>query len=180
MWLAVSFFSMLQSGEQAPGFVLPGVIGGKIDTHGLAEYTDNGWAVVLVFYPFDFHPACTTQICTLRDSESLAMVENTVVLGVSTDSVYSHQAYGDEYHIDMPLLSDSDGQVADAYGVLLNQMDGHREVARSAVFVVDPGRQIQYAWQSNAEDDDPDLAHIERATNCHGDTCKLPEEKSYL
>lgn len=136
---------MLQSGQQAPGFVLSGASSLKIDTYGLAEYTDNGWAVVLVFYLFNFHPVCTTQICILRDSESLAMVEHTVVLGVSTNSVYSHRTFGDEYRIDFPLLSDSDGQVMEAYGILANQMDGHWEVARSAVFVVDPDRQIQYA-----------------------------------
>jgi peroxiredoxin len=170
---------MLQSGQQAPDFALPGVVGGRIDTHGLAEYTDNGWAVVLVFYPFDFHPGCTTQMCTLRDSEGLSTVENTVVLGVSTDSVYSHRAFGQEYRIDFPLLSDSDGQVTAAYGVLVDQLDGHREVAQSAVFVVDPDRQIQYAWQSES-DDEPDLEAIELATNCHGDKCELPEDKPYL
>lgn len=171
---------MLQVGQQAPDFQLPGVVGGKIDTHGLTEYTDNGWAVVVVFYPFDFHPVCTTQMCTLRDSEMLSMVENTVVLGISTDSVYSHRSFGEEYRIDFPLLSDSHGGVSDSYGVLVDEIDNHREVARSAVFVIDPGRQIQYAWQSESDDDEPDLKAIERATNCHGDRCEIPETKSYL
>ncbi|MEF8785506.1 MAG: redoxin domain-containing protein [Haloarculaceae archaeon] len=171
---------MLQIGQNAPDFELPGVVGGNIDTHALTEYTDNGWAVVVVFYPFDFHPVCTTQMCTLRDSETLSMVENTVVLGVSTDSVYSHRSFGEEYRIDFPLLSDSDGTVAEAYGIQVDEIDNHREVARSAVFVIDPGRQIQYTWQSEADDDEPDLGAIERATNCHGDTCEIPEEKSYL
>lgn len=76
---------MLQPGQQAPTFKLPGAGGGRIDTHGLAEYADNGWAVVVVFYPFDFHPVCTAQMCTLRDSEALSLLENTVVLGISTD-----------------------------------------------------------------------------------------------
>lgn len=171
---------MLQIGQQAPEFELPGVIGGKIDRHGLTEYTDNGWAVVVVFYPFDFHPDCTTQMCTLRDSEHLSMVENTVVLGISTDSVYSHRPFGEEFRIDFPLLSDSDGSVAEAFGVLADEIDGHRGVARSAAFVVDPGRQVQYAWRSDSDDDQPDLEAVERATNCHGDVCELPEDKSYL
>jgi peroxiredoxin len=50
---------MLQPGQQATTFELPGAGGGRIDTHGLAEYADSGWAVVVVFYPFDFHPVCT-------------------------------------------------------------------------------------------------------------------------
>lgn len=171
---------MLRVSQQAPDFALPGVVGGQIDTHSLSEYTENGWAVVVVFYPFDFHPVCTTQMCTLRDSEMLSMVENTVVLGISTDSVYSHQAFGEEHRIDFPLLSDSDGQVARAYGVLVDELDDHRDVARSAVFVVGPGRDIQYAWQSETSDDEPDLEAVERATNYHGGKCDVPDDKSYL
>jgi len=169
---------MLRVGQKAPDFTLPGVVGGQIDTHGLTEYTDNGWAVVVVFYPFDFHPACTTRMCTLRDSEALSMVENTVVLGVSTDSVYSHRTFGAEHRIDFPLLSDSDGRVARAFGVLADEIEDHRDVARSAVFVVDPGRQVQYAWQSESPDDEPDLTAVERSTDCHGDECTLPDGKS--
>lgn len=171
---------MLQVGQTAPEFTLPGVVGGTVDSHGLAEYAEHGWAVVVVFYPFDFHPVCTTQMCTLRDSEALSMVENTVVLGVSTDGVYSHRRFGEEYRIDFPLLSDSDGRVARSYGVLVDELEGHRDVARSAVFVVDPDRRVQYAWQSEEADDEPDLEAVEKATNCHGDECELPEEKSYL
>jgi peroxiredoxin len=171
---------MLRVGQQAPDFTLPGVVGGRIDAHSLSEYTENGWAVVVVFYPFDFHPVCTTQMCTLRDSEALSMVENTVVLGISTDSAHSHRAFGDEHRIGFPLLSDSDGQVARAYGVLVDEIEGHRNVARSAVFVIDPDQEIQYAWQSETADDEPDLDAVERATNCHGDECRLPEDKSYM
>ncbi|MEF8827403.1 MAG: peroxiredoxin [Haloarcula sp.] len=171
---------MLRVGQDAPDFTLPGVVGGTIDTHGLTEYTENGWAVVVVFYPFDFHPVCTSQMCTLRDSESLSMVENTVVLGVSTDSVYSHRTFGEHHRIDFPLLSDSDGSVARAYGVLVDELDDHREVARSAVFVVDPSRQVQHAWRSESPDEQPDMTAVERATNCHGDECELPDDKSSL
>jgi hypothetical protein len=48
------------------------------------------------------------------------------------------------------------------------------------LFVVDPDRQIQYAWQSNATDDMPQLADVKKATDCHGDRCELPDGKSYL
>ena len=67
---------MLEIGQTAPGFDLPGAAAGRIDTHTLAEYTRHDWAVVLVFYPFDFHPRCTRQICLLRDAEGLSMVCN--------------------------------------------------------------------------------------------------------
>jgi len=171
---------MLQIGQQAPTFELPGAAGGRVETHTLEEYTDNGWAVVVVFYPFDFHPSCTSQLCTLRDAESLSLVENTVVLGISTDSAHSHQKFSEEFRVDFPLLADNDGSVAEAYGVLVDEIEGHRNVARSALFVVDPDREVQYAWQSETPDGSPDLAAVEKATNCHGDHCELPDGKSYL
>ncbi|WP_336325565.1 redoxin domain-containing protein [Halovenus sp. HT40] len=171
---------MIQIGQQAPGFEVPGAAGGRVDTHSLEEYTEHGWAVVVVFYPFDFHPSCTSQLCMLRDADDLSMVENTVVLGISTDSAHSHRAFAEEHRIDFPLLSDSDGTVAEAYGVLVEEMEDHRRVPRSALFVVDPGQEVQYAWQSESPDDAPDMAAVEKATNCHGSRCELPESKSYL
>jgi peroxiredoxin len=119
-------------------------------------------------------------MCTLRDSEALSLMENTVVLGISTDGVYSHRAFAEQHRIDFPLLSDSDGRVAEAYGVRTDEIDDHRGVARSAVFVVDPDRTVQYAWRSEATDDEPDLAAVEHAARCHGDECELPDGKSYL
>lgn len=171
---------MLQTGQRAPTFDLPGAGGGRIDTHDLTEYTENGWAVVLVFYPFDFHPSCTTRMCTLRDSEALSLVEDTVVLGISIDSAYSHREFAKKHRIDYPLLSDSDGQVAEAYGVRAEEIDDHRGVAQSALFVIDPDRRIQYAWRSQTVDGEPDLSAVEHAAHCHGEECRLPDGKSYL
>lgn len=171
---------MREVGQNAPTFETPGVAGGQVDSHTIAEYTEHGWAVVLVFYPFDFHPSCTSQLCLLRDAEALSLTENTVVLGISTDSVYSHEEFADQHRIDFPLLADSDGQIAEAYGVLVDEIEGHHDVPRSALFVVGPSQQIQYAWQSETADGEPDLEAVEKATNCHGDSCELPDGKSYL
>jgi len=171
---------MLEVGDTAPEFELPGATAGRIDTHTLAEYTRNDWAVVLVFYPFDFHPSCTTQMCLLRDAEGLSLAENTVILGVSTDSAYSHRAFADQHRIDFPLLSDSDGSVAEEYSVRVEEIEDHRIVARSALFVVDPDMRVQYAWQSTTAEDLPELADVQKATDCHGDRCELPDGKSYL
>jgi peroxiredoxin len=171
---------MLQVGQEAPSFELPGVAGGQIDPHTLTEYVEHDWAAVIVFYPFDFHPSCTSQLCLLRDAEELSLVENTVVLGISTDSVYSHQEFADQHRVDFPLLSDSDGTVAQSYGVVLDELEGHRTVPRSSLFVVDPDRAVQYAWQSESPSDNPDLDAVGKATNCHGDSCVLPEDKSYM
>lgn len=67
--VVVEAYFMIRVGQRAPNSILPGAAAGTIETHGISEYTDRGWAVVLVFYPLDFHPACTDQWCSLRDAD---------------------------------------------------------------------------------------------------------------
>lgn len=164
---------MLQLGQIAPDFRLPGTAGDDADTHTLSEYVDHGWSVVLFFYPFDFHPACTSQWCALRDADWLTLLDDTVVVGIGADSVYAHQRFARAYDIDFPLLSDSDGRVAQAYGVLEGEFEGHRDVPGMALFVVDTGRQVQFAWRGDAADGAPDFDAVERATRCLGDECDV-------
>lgn len=171
---------MLQIGQDAPEFELLGATGDNVDTHSLSEYTENGWVVVLAFYPFDFHPACIDQLCALRDAGWLTLVDGTVVLGVGTDSVYSHRAFGMQERIEFPLLCDSDGAVARTYGVFRDEFERHRGVAGPALFVVDPEHTIQYAWRGDDPEERPDMGTVENATNCVDGECSLPDGKSYL
>ncbi|QIB73011.1 redoxin domain-containing protein [Halogeometricum borinquense] len=167
---------MLQLGQQAPAFSLPGAAGDDMDEHTLSEYVERGWSVILVFYPFDFHPACISQWCTLRDADWLTLLDDTVVLGIGGDSVYAHQEFARTYNIEFPLLSDSDGRVAEAYGVRESDFEGHRNVPGMALFVIDPDRTIQFAWRGDAADAEPDFDDVRKAANCHGDECELPDD----
>ena len=160
---------MLTVDQTAPSFRLRGAAGDDIDTHALDEYVGNGWNVVLVFYPFDFHPACVSQWCTIRDADWLTFLNDTAVLGVGADSVYAHQRFAREYNIEFPLLSDTDGRVADAYGVLEAEFEGHHDVPGMALFVVDPERQIQFAWQGETADEGPDFDAVKAATTRRDD-----------
>jgi peroxiredoxin len=126
---------MLRTGQQAPDFTLPGAAAGSVERHSLSEYTDRGCAVILVFYPFDFHPACTDQWCSLRDADWLTVMENVVVLGVGSDGAYAHRQYASEHNIQFPLLSDTDGQVSRAYGVLADEFEGHRDVPNRSILI---------------------------------------------
>jgi peroxiredoxin len=167
---------MLQVGQTAPGFELPGAAGDTVDEHALVEYVDNGWHAVVVFYPFDFHPACVSQWCTIRDADWLTLLDDTVVLGVGADSVYARQQFAEAYNIEFPLLSDTDGRVAETYGVLEAEFEGHRDVPGTALFVIDPDRRVQFAWRGDAAGDGPDFDAVERATRCRGDACEVPDE----
>ena len=133
--------------------------------------------MVLVFYPFDFHPACTEQWCSLRDADWLTLLEDVVVLGVGSDGAYAHREYAAEHNIQFPLLSDTDGQVSQAYGVLADEFEEHRDVPSRATFVVDPNRVVQFSWSARSPDEQPDLKALQKATNCRDDLCAIDESE---
>jgi len=149
---------MLEPGAPAPTFSLPGAADGEIDEFGLPAEPER--VHVIVFYPMDFSPACTTEMCTLRDVELFGLEDDVRLLGISVDSAYSHRAFADANGLGFPLLSDRLGETAAAYGVLADEIEGHPDVARRAVFVVDPHRTIQYAWSAEDVELQPDLEEI--------------------
>lgn len=138
-------------GDRAPDFRLPAAGGDPdIERRRLrAELADG--PVLLNFYLFDFHPHCTEHVCDLHDLAWFDLAESVTPLGVSTDTTYSHRAFAADAGVDVPLLADSDGTVAEAYGVLEAEVDGHRRVAGRSVFVIDQDRVVRYAWRA----DDP-------------------------
>jgi thioredoxin-dependent peroxiredoxin len=120
-------------GDPAPEFSLPGT-GGK--TYSLADY--RGRKVVLAFYPGDFTAVCTKQFCSYRDEGERIDNLGAEVLGISTQSVDSHERFTKEKSLNVPLLADEDKAVARAYGVLAGPM------VRRAVFVIDEEGTVRY------------------------------------
>lgn len=116
----------LNVGDPAPPFELPGT-GDK--TYRLADY--RGRKVVLAFYPGDFTTVCTKQFCSYREQSEKLDNLGAEVLGISPQSVDSHERFVEEKRLNVPLLADEDKQVARAYGVLAGPM------VRRAIFVVD-------------------------------------------
>ena len=102
----------LKEGAKAPAFTLPDQTGKK---HSLKDY--KGKWVLLYFYPKDDTPGCTTEAYTIRDSYSGFQKSKIVVLGVSVDSVKSHEKFAKKYELPFTLLSDEDKKVVKAYGV---------------------------------------------------------------
>jgi peroxiredoxin Q/BCP len=102
---------MLKEGDKAPAFKLPSVEGGDVS---LKDYA--GRTVVLYFYPKDDTPGCTREACAFRDSQAAIKKAGAVVLGVSPDSVESHQKFRTKYKLNFPLLADADKVVAKKYG----------------------------------------------------------------
>ena len=113
-------------GDPAPDFELPGT-GGR--TYKLSDY--RGRKVILAFYPGDFTAVCTKQFCSYRDEGERLDKLGADVLGISPQSVDSHERFTEEKRLNVPLLADEDKEVARAYGVLAGPM------VRRAIFVVD-------------------------------------------
>lgn len=123
----------LNVGDPAPDFELPGT-GGK--TYRLSDY--RGRKLVLAFYPGDFTAVCTKQFCSYRDQGEKLDGLGADVLGISPQSVSSHERFSEEKKLNVPLLADEDKSVAGAYGVLAGPM------VRRAVFVIDAEGVVGY------------------------------------
>ncbi len=102
-------------GAKAPDFTLPKQGGGTVSLHDLV----GNKVIVLYFYPKDDTPGCTAEACSFRDSYEVFKEAGAEVIGVSADSVASHDDFATKYHLPFTLLSDEGGAVATQYGVPL-------------------------------------------------------------
>ena len=103
---------MLQVGDKAPNFTLKS---DKDEDVSLSDFLGKS-DVVLYFYPKDNTSGCTKEACSFRDNIQPIQAKNAVVLGVSPDSVKSHQNFINKQNLNFTLLSDPDHKVAKAYG----------------------------------------------------------------
>jgi peroxiredoxin Q/BCP len=134
---------MLKPGTAAPDFTLPTDDGRDISLKAL-----RGKPVVLYFYPKDDTSGCTTQACGIRDAWAEVKATGAVVLGVSPDSVASHQKFKTKYNLPFPLLADTDHKVAAAYGSWGKKSMYGREyegILRNT-FVIDAAGKIQHIF----------------------------------
>jgi peroxiredoxin Q/BCP len=122
-----------QDGQAAPDFKLQDQHG---KWHTLAD--NHGKWLVLYFYPKDFTPGCTTEVCTFRDDVLKLHKAGAEVYGVSLDDVESHAKFAEKYHVPFPLLADADKSVAKSYGVLTFSEKMNLNYAKRETFVIDP------------------------------------------
>ena len=104
---------ILTEGMQAPNFTLAGSDGNQ---HTLSDY--RGRKVVLYFYPRDNTPACTNQAKAFRDAIESFHAQDIVILGISRDTVASHEKFVTKHDLPFILLSDTDETVCHLYDVL--------------------------------------------------------------
>jgi thioredoxin-dependent peroxiredoxin len=124
-------------GDPAPDFSLDGV--GPDGTPLTWKLSDHkGQKLVLAFYPGDFTPGCTRQLCSYRDNFEEFQGVDATILGISPQSVESHGKFVEKHGFPFPLLTDADKAVGTSYGII-----GPLGYRRS-VFVIDGAGVVRY------------------------------------
>lgn len=155
-------------GDKAPDFELPGT-GGR--TYRLGDY--SGRNLILAFYPGDATTVCTKQFCSYRDKGDRLDALGAEVLGISPQSVDSHERWVEEQELNVPLLADEDLAVAKRYGVTgwigplarlteLEDAPGGRYVQR-AIFLIDGDGVIRHRTVSRTGATYESVEDLERA-----------------
>ena len=122
-------------GQEAPDFTLRDENNQEVTLSAL-----RGAPVILVFYPLDFSPMCTNELCGIRDDYSAFEAKGAKVFGISRDSTWTHKAFIEKQGLKHSLLADMKGAVAQLYGCW-NEAVG---LAERLTVVVDRDGVIRY------------------------------------
>jgi thioredoxin-dependent peroxiredoxin len=135
---------MLEAGQPAPDVVLPRDGGDTVD---LGDF--RGRSVVLYFYPRDDTSGCTREAHEFSARAAEFAAAGAVVIGVSKDSVKSHDRFRDKHALDLTLLSDADGDVAERFGVWGEKsMYGRKFMGiERSTFLIDAEGVIARVWR---------------------------------
>ena len=140
-------------GKKAPAFSLEGNDG---KTHSLEDY--KGKTVVLYFYPKDNTPGCTKEACGFRDLNAALKKSSALVLGVSKDSIDSHNKFVEKFKLPFVLLSDPKLEMMKKYSAYGKKMMYGKEVQgtiRSTVVIGPKGDVIKHWTTVKKADEHP-------------------------
>ncbi len=134
----------IEVGKKAPAFTLKGSDG---ETHSLKDYA--GKTVVLYFYPKDNTPGCTKEACGFRDLQPKLKKLNAVVLGISKDSLESHDKFIGDFKLPFVLLSDPDTKVMQAYGAYGEKMHYGKLIVGTTrtTTIIGPDGKVSKHWK---------------------------------
>jgi thioredoxin-dependent peroxiredoxin len=136
--------SGLNPGESAPTFTMPVSGGGRVDLAGL-----RGKIVVLYFYPKDDTAGCTQEALNFTEKAAEFEAVGAVIVGISRDSVKSHDRFRAKHGLAVQLGSDTDGVVTDRYGVWVEKsMYGRKYMGiERSTFLIDRSGKISRTWR---------------------------------
>jgi len=133
----------LTIGDKAPDFDLEASGGEKICLDDLL-----GKKIALYFYPKDDTPGCTIEACELRDLKNELALAGVLVLGISADSIDSHNKFSKKFNLNFPLLSDKNKDVSNAYGTWGEKIVRGSKVIgmKRMTFLINETGHIQKIW----------------------------------
>ena len=141
--MAMELKLTLKEGDAAPAFTASTNGGGRVS---LADF--QGRNVILYFYPRDDTPGCTKEACAFRDHFAEFRKKGAVVLGVSPDSVKSHDKFVAKFKLPFTLLADEDKKIVQAYGVWGEKRFMGRKYlgVHRVTFLIGPDGVIRKIW----------------------------------
>ena len=130
--------------QPAPDFTLPVTGGGEITLSAL-----KGAPVVLFFYPRDDTPGCTTESIGFSAQKEAFEAAGAKVFGISRDTMAKHEKFAAKHDLTVPLLSDEEGSVTEAYGVWVEKnMYGKTSMGiERATYLIDAEGKIARIWR---------------------------------
>jgi peroxiredoxin Q/BCP len=134
----------LNPGDAAPDIELP------VWPEGSLKLSDlRGRWVILYFYPKDNTSGCTTESCEFRDALPDFSVANAAIIGVSRDSIKSHQGFTEKQGLNFPLIADTDELLCRAFDVIqLKKMYGNESLGvERSTFIINPDGIVAHAWR---------------------------------
>jgi peroxiredoxin Q/BCP len=105
----------------------------------------RGKKIVLYFYPKDNTPGCTAEACSLRDNYNELLKKGFVVIGISPDSIKSHEKFSEKYELPFPLISDPEKKIMTAYGAYGEKMMYGKKITGvlRTTFIIDGDGKIE-------------------------------------
>lgn len=129
----------LKVDDRAPDFQLSSTSGEVVQLNDF-----KGKPLILFFYPKDFTPGCTKEVCEFRDAFAVFRELDIQVLGVSRDSIASHLKFKDKYSLPFELLSDADASVAAAYKATIPVLN----MSKRVTYLLDSEHKIKAVYEN--------------------------------
>ncbi|UCD17275.1 MAG: redoxin domain-containing protein [Candidatus Zixiibacteriota bacterium] len=142
-----------QVGDKMPAFDMPYATKDSINVNGISSEDLQGKRYLLAFYPADWSPGCTKEICAFRDAYTDFSDLDVEVMAISGDYVYSHHAWAKHHNLDFKLLADHTRKYGKKMGVYLDESD----TMQRSVFVVGPDGTFEYIDYEYSVADDKDF-----------------------
>ncbi|MEW6051801.1 MAG: peroxiredoxin [Candidatus Zixiibacteriota bacterium] len=144
---------MLKVGDRIPEFKLPYATKDTIVFDGFGSAQMAGKEYLIAFYPADFSPGCTKEMCSFRDAVTEFEKLNVTVLPVSADLVFAHQEFAKQQNLPFKLLADQTREFGRKMGVYVPDQG----LMKRSVFVASPTGTLEYVDYDYSVKDDADF-----------------------